>query len=174
MDGSQRDGRRSSLSSPNYDPLIHLNEIFPDPSSLSSLPAIQLHLSTHLQRLDREIQAATAKQQEQRTATQDQIKELQVELEDLFKDVETVKDKAEKADGVMGSLTERIRCLDGGKRNLTASMTALKRLQMLSISLLKNEVNHKQRRMNNSSSSARHVNIKKLLSFFRCIVSVSN
>jgi len=53
-------------------------------------------------------------------------------LEDLFKNVEAVKGKAEKADGVMGNLTGGIRRLDGGKKNLTVSMTALKRLQMLS------------------------------------------
>ena len=134
MNGVARDEDPSSLLSPNYDPLIHLNEIFPDPSSLSSLSSIQLHLNTHLHHLDKEIEIATLKQRQHQSAAQQQINELQLELEDLFKNVENVRGKAEKADGVMGSLTGAIRRLDGGKRNLTTSMTALKRLQMLSIS----------------------------------------
>lgn len=128
-----RDDDKSSLSSPDYDPLIHLNQIFPDPGSLSALPAVQVHLSTHLEYLDKEIKRAGAEQREQQAAAQGQIEQLQAELEELFKNVGDVKGKAEKADAVMENLTGGIRRLDGGKRNLTTSMTALKRLQMLSI-----------------------------------------
>lgn len=134
MNGSLREEDTSSLSSPNYDPLIHLNEIFPDPLSVSALPSVQLQLTAHFQRLDAEIEAATLKQREQQSTTQERINALQLELKDLFKNVETVRVKAENADGVMGGLTGGIRRLDGGKKNLTTSMTALKRLQMLSTS----------------------------------------
>ena len=132
MNGVSREDEKSSLSSPNYDPLIHLNEIFHEPSSLSALPAVQLQLTTHLHRLDTEIQVATAKQRNQQSETKQKIDALQLELEDLFQNVQDVRVKAENADGVMGRLTGGIRRLDGGKRNLTISMTALKRLQMLS------------------------------------------
>jgi len=131
----QQEEDTSSLSSPSYDPLLHLNQIFPDSSSLSSLPAIQLHLSTHLHHLDTEIHRAAQARKEQQSALKERINELQHELEDLFSAVENVKNKAEKADGVMGQLTGGIRRLDGGKQNLTTSMTALKRLQMLSNSI---------------------------------------
>ena len=132
MNGVQTKESKSSLSSPDYDPLIHLNEIFPDPASLSSLPAIQLLLTRHLQHLDEEIEHATRQQREQQSATRERITELQLELDELFKNVEAVREKAEKADGVMSNLTGGIRRQDGGKKNLTTSMTALKRLQMLS------------------------------------------
>jgi vacuolar protein sorting-associated protein 53 len=134
MNGIARDDTPSSLASPSYDPILHLNQIFPDPSSLSpSLSTIQLLLTQHLHNLDTEIQHASQVQRDQQSTTRAQIEELQLELQDLFKNVEGVKGKAEKADGVMGNLTGGIRRLDGGKRNLTISMTALKRLQMLSI-----------------------------------------
>jgi vacuolar protein sorting-associated protein 53 len=169
MSASQRDEDKSSLSSPNYDPLIHLNEIFPDPSSLSSLPAIQLHLSAHLGQIDKEIEIATLAQRQQQSSTREQITQLQLELEDLFKDVQAVKDKAEKADGVMSGLTDGIRRLDMGKQNLTISMTALKRLQMLSIphSIVISAEKNKQRHTNNSLYTARHDNIRKQPNFFK-------
>jgi hypothetical protein len=134
MNGPQVDDDKTSLSSPNYDPLFHLNEIFPEPSSLSSLPTIQLHLTAHLKHLETQIQTASVKQRDQQSLAQELISTLQTELEDLFRNVEQVKAKAEKADGVMEGLTGGIRRLDGGKTNLTISMTALKRLQMLSTS----------------------------------------
>lgn len=85
--------------------------------------------------LDAEIQVATVNQRAQQSETKKKINALQLELEDLFQNVEHVRLKAENADGVMGGLTGGIRRLDGGKKNLTMSMTALKRLQMLSISI---------------------------------------
>jgi vacuolar protein sorting-associated protein 53 len=132
MNGMAQD--TSPLSSADYDPISDLNQIFPDPSSLSMLAAVQMQLSTHLEQLDNQVKVATLKQRQQQSATREQIAELQTGLEDLFKDVETVKEKAKRADEVMSRLTGAIRRLDRGKHNLTISMTALKRLQMLSIS----------------------------------------
>ena len=133
MNGTEGDEDKSSLSSPNYDALINLNQIFPDSCSLNSLPAIQLHLTTYALQLDKEIKIAAPLQRQQQEENQKRINELHAELEDLFKNVEAVQAKAENADRVMGDLTREIQRLDAGKRNLTTSMTALKRLQMLSI-----------------------------------------
>jgi vacuolar protein sorting-associated protein 53 len=133
MNGVARPEDKCSLSSPSYDPLIHLNEIFPDPASLASLSAVQLQLTTHLHHLDAEIQVATVNQRAQQSETKKKINALQLELDELFQNVEHVRLKAENADGVMGGLTGGIRRLDGGKKSLTTSMTALKRLQMLSM-----------------------------------------
>src|ERR1700686_864889 len=104
MHGAEAKEDKTSLSSPNYDPLIHLNQVLPEPSSLSSLPTIQLHLTAHLRHLDTEIQTSSVKQREQQSVAQERITSLQTELEDLFRNVEEVKMKAEKADGVMGGL----------------------------------------------------------------------
>jgi len=125
----------SSLYSATYDPVIHLNQVFPDPSSLKSIPSVQLYLSNQLSLLDAQIDSGTEEHQKQRQETQERINELQLELEDLFKNVEGVKGKAEKANAAMGDMTGGIRRLDGAKRNLTSSMTVLKQLQMLSMHL---------------------------------------
>ena len=122
----------SSLYSVTYDPIIHLNQVFPDASSLQSIPSVQIYLSNQLAVLDAQIDSATEQHRKQHQETQEQINELQLELEDLFKNVEGVKGKAEKANAAMGDMTGGIQRLDGAKRNLTSSMTVLKQLQMLS------------------------------------------
>jgi hypothetical protein len=55
----------------------------------------------------------------------------QAELAQLFRKIETVRTRAVETEQNITSMTADIKRLDGTKRNLTLSMTALKRLQML-------------------------------------------
>lgn len=55
----------------------------------------------------------------------------QAELAELFRKIETVRSRAVETEQNITSMTADIKRLDGTKRNLTLSMTALKRLQML-------------------------------------------
>lgn len=55
----------------------------------------------------------------------------QAELAQLFRKIETVRSRAIETEQNITSMTADIKRLDGTKRNLTLSMTALKRLQML-------------------------------------------
>jgi vacuolar protein sorting-associated protein 53 len=55
----------------------------------------------------------------------------QAELAQLFRKIETVRSRAIQTEQDITSMTADIKRLDGTKRNLTLSMTALKRLQML-------------------------------------------
>lgn len=53
------------------------------------------------------------------------------ELAELFRKIESVRTRAIETEATITSMTADIKRLDGTKRNLTLSMTALKRLQML-------------------------------------------
>ena len=53
------------------------------------------------------------------------------ELAVLFKKIESVRTRAIETEQTITSMTAEIKRLDNTKRNLTLSMTALKRLQML-------------------------------------------
>lgn len=55
----------------------------------------------------------------------------QTELVQLFREIETVRSRAIETEQNITSMTADIKRLDGTKKNLTLSMTALKRLQML-------------------------------------------
>lgn len=55
----------------------------------------------------------------------------QTELAQLFRKIETVRSRAIETEQNITSMTADIKRLDGTKKNLTLSMTALKRLQML-------------------------------------------
>lgn len=61
----------------------------------------------------------------------ERMQSAQAELASLFKKIETVRSRAIQTEQNITSMTADIKRLDGTKRNLTLSMTALKRLQML-------------------------------------------
>ena len=115
----------------DYNPLDHLNAIFSHSSTLSSISQTSHALQSYQNDLDDQI----AEQLEfQATSDVESVRRIQTakaELSDLFKRVESVRERALQTEQAITEMTAEIKRLDGTKRNLTLSMTALKRLQML-------------------------------------------
>ncbi|KAI9813123.1 MAG: Vacuolar protein sorting-associated protein 53 [Pycnora praestabilis] len=59
------------------------------------------------------------------------IQTAKADLAELFRKIENVRERASQTERAITEMTADIKRLDGTKRNLTLSMTALKRLQML-------------------------------------------
>lgn len=57
--------------------------------------------------------------------------EIQAQVRDLFERLETIRTKATSSEKTVKEITGDIRSLDTAKNNLVASMTMLRRLQML-------------------------------------------
>lgn len=115
----------------NYDPINHLNRIFSHPSTLSSVPAVSSSLRAYQNDLDADIAALVAAQTTSDAESVRRIQAAKAELVDLFRKVETVRERAVRTEQSITEMTADIKKLDSTKRNLTLSMTALKRLQML-------------------------------------------
>ncbi|KAL8942402.1 MAG: hypothetical protein Q9211_001415, partial [Gyalolechia sp. 1 TL-2023] len=121
----------SSLDSAEYDPIDHLNAIFSHPSTLSSISHISSALDDYQDELDNEIAALV---QHQSASDIESVKSIQAakdDLAELFRKVEDVRSRALQTEEAITEMTADIKRLDNTKRNLTLSMTALKRLQML-------------------------------------------
>ena len=115
----------------DYDPLEHLNAIFTSPASLSSVYKTSSALRAYQYELDHEIAAQV---QQQSTSDGDSVKRIQAakaDLAELFQKVEGVRQRAIETEEAITEMTADIKRLDNTKKNLTLSMTALKRLQML-------------------------------------------
>lgn len=115
----------------DYDPIAHLNTIFSHPSTISAAPGVSRALSAYQHDLDSDIASLVAKQTTSDEDSIGRIKAAQAELADLFKKIEGVRERALRTEQTITEMTADIKRLDGTKRNLTLSMTALKRLQML-------------------------------------------
>ncbi|KAI4103466.1 MAG: hypothetical protein L6R37_003821 [Teloschistes peruensis] len=121
----------SSIDSADYDPVDHLNAIFSHPSALSSIAKTSRALNQYQDDLDKDI-AELVRQQSISDA--ESVKSIWIaknDLAELFPKVEDVRARAMQTEETITDMTADIKRLDNTKRNLTLSMTALKRLQML-------------------------------------------
>ena len=115
----------------DYDPIDHLNAIFSHPSTLSSVRKTSSALRNHQDDINREIDEAVAQQSMSDVDSVKRIREAKSDLAELFQKVESVRQRAIETEHTITEMTADIKRLDNTKKNLTLSMTALKRLQML-------------------------------------------
>ncbi|EON64332.1 hypothetical protein W97_03563 [Coniosporium apollinis CBS 100218] len=121
----------TSLDSAEYNPIDHLNAIFSHPAALSSVAATSAALRSYEDDLDEEIAELVDAQASSDTESVRRIQAAKAELDELFRKIEDVRERAMRTEQAITEMTADIKRLDGTKRNLTLSMTALKRLQML-------------------------------------------
>ncbi|KAI1432843.1 Vps53-like protein [Xylaria sp. CBS 124048] len=120
-----------SLDAVNYDPIQHLNLLFSHPSTVSSIHRVSSTLQSEQNALSAQISAGQTAQAYGPNSSLERMQSAQAELGELFRKIETVRARAIQTEQNITSMTADIKRLDGTKRNLTLSMTALKRLQML-------------------------------------------
>ncbi|KAJ5893334.1 mRNA export factor mex67 [Penicillium taxi] len=122
-----------ALDAVDYDPIDHLNAIFSHPSTLSSVSHISSALHTYEDELDYDIGTLVEEQVTSNAESVERIQTAQADLSELFKKIDDVRERALKTEQAITDMTADIKQLDNAKKNLTLSMTALKRLQMLTI-----------------------------------------
>ncbi|GAB7354055.1 hypothetical protein MBLNU459_g4635t1 [Dothideomycetes sp. NU459] len=115
----------------DYNPIDHLNVLFSHPSTLSSASSVSSALRRYQYELDDDIGALVARQTASDADSVRRIQDARAELAELFSKIESVRERALETERAITDMTADIKRLDGTKRNLTLSMTALKRLQML-------------------------------------------
>ncbi|CAI7633522.1 unnamed protein product [Penicillium pancosmium] len=120
-----------ALDAVNYDPVDHLNAIFSHPSTLSSVSQISDALHTYEDELDSDIGTLVEEQVTSNAESVERIQTAKADLSELFKKIDDVRERAIKTEQAITDMTADIKQLDNAKKNLTLSMTALKRLQML-------------------------------------------
>ncbi len=108
-----------------------MNTIFTHSSTLSRAPAVLESLRTYQHDLNGDISQLVGRQAASDADSIRRIQEAKAELADLFNKIETVRERALQTEQAITEMTADIKRLDNTKRNLTLSMTALKRLQML-------------------------------------------
>ncbi|KAF4637461.1 hypothetical protein G7Y89_g627 [Cudoniella acicularis] len=121
----------SSLDAVDYDPIEHLNTIFSHPSTLQSINSTATALQTYQDDLSTSISDLVATQAYSDDSSLQRMQSAKADLAQLFRKIELVRTRAIETEQTITSMTADIKKLDGTKRNLTLSMTALKRLQML-------------------------------------------
>ncbi|GAA5896977.1 hypothetical protein JCM5296_002672 [Sporobolomyces johnsonii] len=106
-----------------------INELIPDEQALSQASLVTLLLRSKIQEIRMEIQGLT--EMLERDQDPGRMSEIQELIGDLLSQVTAIRDAATESEVVVRDITRDIQSLDLAKRNLVASMNALKRFQML-------------------------------------------
>ncbi|KAL5113468.1 Vacuolar protein sorting-associated protein 53 [Pleosporales sp. CAS-2024a] len=123
--------RALTLTTADYDPIQHLNAIFYHPAALHSVTTTAEALRHYQDELDEDIARVVASRSASDADSVQRIQAAKTELADLFRTIESVRERAMQTEQTITEMTADIKRLDSTKKNLTLSMTALKRLQML-------------------------------------------
>jgi hypothetical protein len=115
----------------DYDPIEHLNQVFSHPSTLSSVSHTYQTLQAYQDDLENEIDGLEDEQIRANAECLQRMETTKAELAELFDRIENVRERALQTERNITEMTADIKQLDNTKKNLTLSMTALKRLQML-------------------------------------------
>ncbi|KAG9000397.1 Vacuolar protein sorting-associated protein 53 [Tulasnella sp. JGI-2019a] len=112
-----------------FDPVETLNSLFPNEEALGNLAEVQVDLARQQAELQEMISMYRAElQRDQDPGRMQLVQEL---ISELLSQMNRIREKATESEAIVQSITKEIQVLDLAKRNLTSSITTLRRLQML-------------------------------------------
>ncbi|EFC37134.1 predicted protein [Naegleria gruberi] len=124
--------QRDPFDSSFFDPVHYINLRFPNEQALNEgLESSIIKVKKKIQRVDEDILVAVRKQSSSGVQARRDLEEARETIQSLFKKINEIKSKAEQSEQMVQNITKDIKSLDYGKRNLTVTMTTLKRLHML-------------------------------------------
>ena len=124
------------LDSADFDVISHVNSLFPTEESLGDVHDGPLafrisHIRRQVNQIDGQLSKAVQTAAINRRKTQSAISETQLSIQDLFKKVKSIKEKAVESEVMVEEICSDIRKLDNAKKNLSESITTLQKLHML-------------------------------------------
>lgn len=131
---------RGDLESVDYSPVVHLTQLFESPSLLLELDDLVQYTRSYRKSLDRYIETERDEYNKGVGETKDTLLSIEKDLDTAVAEIETTRQLARSTEKTINSMTYNIKKLDNCKKNITLSMTILKRLQMLITSY--NNVEH--------------------------------
>ena len=120
-----------ALDMVDFDCVDYINKLFPDVDSLSKLDPVMNNLKVMMVRTEEEILRQVRRQSLASAKGKRELDLAKESIEDLFAEIVAIKSKAEKSEQMVDDVCRDIKSLDFAKKNLTASITTLKRLNML-------------------------------------------
>ncbi|RKO86131.1 Vps53-like protein, partial [Blyttiomyces helicus] len=122
---------KDPLDSSDFDPIEYINLIFPNEHSLATVDNVLVKLRHKIRRMDQEIRNLVRSQTDAGPQTKAELEDAKRAIQELFNKIKEIKEKASQSERMVQEITQDIKSLDQAKKNLTISVTVLRRLQML-------------------------------------------
>ena len=118
------------LDSAEFDAVTYINKRFPNEQSLSEIDSVQHKLKDEMNQVNKEIRNLIREQASESEAARSQLDQSQGTVSTLQEKVGLIRSKAQTSEEMVEDICKDIRSLDTAKRNLTKTITSLKRLGM--------------------------------------------
>ncbi|TPX70634.1 hypothetical protein SpCBS45565_g01703 [Spizellomyces sp. 'palustris'] len=122
---------KDPLDSSDFDPIEYINMIFPGEESLATVDTVLAKLRNKIWAMDKEMRELVRSQTDAGVRGQKQLDETRQAIQELFNSIKQIKEQAAESERMVQEITRDIKSLDHAKKNLTSSVTVLRRLQML-------------------------------------------
>lgn len=119
------------LDALDFDPVSYINSIFPTEQSLSKIESFKVELQQDSDRVSKELSEIVKAQAKLGEKTHAQLANSYTTIQELQEKVNVMKTKAQESEFTVEDICKDIRSLDLAKKNLTKTVTSLKRLAML-------------------------------------------
>eukprot|EP01114_Cavostelium_apophysatum_P021812 TRINITY_DN7705_c0_g1_i1.p1 TRINITY_DN7705_c0_g1~~TRINITY_DN7705_c0_g1_i1.p1 ORF type:complete len:856 (+),score=183.73 TRINITY_DN7705_c0_g1_i1:75-2642(+) len=119
------------LDAPNFNPIDYINGLFPNEHSLADIEIAISKMKSSIAATDAEILKSVRTQVTTGYKGRQDLEDAQENIRQLFSKVSEIKSKAEQSDRMVTEICREIKSLDFAKRNLTTTITAIRRMQML-------------------------------------------
>lgn len=116
----------------DFDAIKLINQIYPDETSLSDIDRFSGVLRRQIRSIDKEIYGAVRVQGGAHTRARDDVAAAHSQIEELFGKIKDIQRKAEESENMVQEICRDIKKMDYAKKHLTNTITALRRLAMLS------------------------------------------
>ena len=126
--GASLNQSQDPLDQQDYNPVVHLKQLFSVPSNLAKLKQVKDTVEQHKTALNTKLAFASKPLDSELLKREANAP---AELNSLIEEFDKLKNQAETTENVITSMTLHISSLDSAKSNLIHSITILKRLQML-------------------------------------------
>ena len=98
---------------------------------MATIDNVLKRLKYKIYKLDHEIRDLVRQQTDAGSTSQKELEEIKQSILGLYNRIRAIKEKAQSSEQMVHDITRDIKSLDHAKKNLTLSMTVLKRLQMM-------------------------------------------
>lgn len=126
---------KDPLDVTDFDPIEYINTLFPTEQSLASVDDTLNRMRTRINVLDNEIRTTVREQAESGHDGRQSLEDAQSTIEELFKRISNIKEKAEHSEMMVKKITGDIKQMDIAKKHLTDSIRTLEKLRLLVINL---------------------------------------
>ncbi|TPX58681.1 hypothetical protein PhCBS80983_g02968 [Powellomyces hirtus] len=122
---------KDPLDSSTFDPVEYINLMFPTEEELNAVDPVLLKLRRKINAMDKEMRELVRSQTDAGDRGHKEVEETQAAIKELFNSIKQIKEQAAASEQMVQEITRDIKSLDHAKKNLTSSVTVLRRLQML-------------------------------------------